>query len=177
MNTLIKILKSFYIKTDSKTQFLGGAVGRLHSPAATAEIEGNEDEVITIDTPTFPQHNIADLLQEVTPLPHDVCQNFQSDSRRSSLLQFTPYFMSVWEETANSTSSIISDRHVKELFQEYQQRKDGKMNLSSPEGGGAAALEGDTGVEKYEKSNPAHGDKMFHHFLSKIQANSGQILR
>ncbi|KAJ8920420.1 hypothetical protein NQ315_005286 [Exocentrus adspersus] len=154
----------------------GGAVGRIHSPAATAEIEGNEGEVISIDTPTFPQHNIADLLQEVTPLPHDVCQNFHSDSRRSPHIQFTPYFMSVWEEVANSNSSGISDRHVKELLQEYQQSKE-NTRMSSPDGGGAAVQEGDTGFEKYEKSNPAHGDKMFHHFLSKVQANSGQILR
>lgn len=162
---------------EPKTIVPGGAVGRLHSPAATAEIEGNEDEVISIDTPTFPQHNIVDLLQEATPLPHDVCQNFQSDSRRSSLLQFTSYFLTVWEESGGNSSSTITDRHVKELLQEYQQRKEEKTNLSSPEGGGAAALEGDTEFEKYEKSNPAHGDKMFHYFLSKVQSNSGQILR
>ncbi|KAJ8933395.1 hypothetical protein NQ314_014035 [Rhamnusium bicolor] len=154
-----------------------GAVGRLHSPAATAEIEGNEGEVISIDTPTFPQHDIAALLQEVTPLPQDVCQNIQSDSRRSSLLQFTPYFMSVWDEIGHSNTSVISDRHVKELLQEYQQKNEENTNLSSPEGGGAAGPDVDAGFEKYEKSNPAHGDKMFHHFLSKIQANSGQVLR
>lgn len=85
--------------------------------------------------------------------------------------------MTVWEETAGGSSSTVSDRHVKELLQEYQQKKEEKANLSSPEGGGAAAPAGDTEYEKYEKSNPAHGDKMFHHFLSKVQANSGQILR
>ncbi|CAG9837347.1 unnamed protein product [Diabrotica balteata] len=149
----------------------GGAVGRLHSPLATAEIEGNEGEVISIDTPTFPQRDIASLLQEAAPLPQDICQ---LDTRRSSLIQFSPYFMSVWEETQEKQSGNVSDRHVKELLQDYQQKNDDNLHLVSPEGGGAA---GGEEFEKYEKSNPAHGDKMFHHFLSKIQSNPGQILR
>lgn len=33
------------------------------------------------------------------------------------------------------------------------------------------------GEEKYEKSLPAHGDKMFYQFVTKIQANPGQVLR
>lgn len=33
------------------------------------------------------------------------------------------------------------------------------------------------GEEKYEKSIPAHGDKMFYQFVTKIQANPGQIMR
>lgn len=83
--------------------------------------------------------------------------------------------MAVWEES-NSFSSSISDRHVKELLQDYQQRNDDTLSLSSPEGGGGGAAN-ETTLEKYEKSNPAHGDKMFHNFLSKIQANPSQILR
>ncbi|KAG5885188.1 hypothetical protein JTB14_036495 [Gonioctena quinquepunctata] len=157
---------------NANTGAQGGAVGRLHSPAATAEIEGNEGEVISIDTPTFPQHDIAALLQEATPLPKDV---FQSDCRRSSLIQFSPSFMSVWEEPTEKYSSNISDGHVKELLQEYQQRNEAATDLGSPLGGGDAGA--GEAFEKYEKSNPAHGDKMFHHFLSRVQANNGQILR
>lgn len=56
-------------------------MGRLHSPSASAEIEGNEGEVISIDTPTIPQHDLTALLQEVTPLPQDLCQNVHSDTR------------------------------------------------------------------------------------------------
>ncbi|XP_057665624.1 programmed cell death protein 2-like [Diorhabda carinulata] len=149
----------------------GGAVGRLHSPSATAEIEGNEGEVISIDTPTFPQRDIASLLQEAAPLPQDICQ---SDSRRISSIQFSPYFMAVWEETPDKQLANVSDRHVKELLQDYQQKNDDNSYLLSPEGG---VTEGGEGYEKYEKSNPAHGDKMFHQFLSKIQSNPGQILR
>ncbi|KAJ3627162.1 hypothetical protein MTP99_014561 [Tenebrio molitor] len=152
----------------------GGAVGRLHSPSATAEIEGDEGEVISIDSPIMPQHDIVALLQEVTPLPQDLCQNIHADPRKSSLFQFVSSFMNVWEET--SSASNISDRHVKELLQEYQQKND-DLNLMSPDSGGASAQITDNVYEKYEKSNPAHGDKMFHHFLSKIQMNPTQILR
>ncbi|RZC33517.1 programmed cell death protein 2-like, partial [Asbolus verrucosus] len=153
----------------------GGAVGKLHSPSATAEIEGDEGEVISIDSPTVPQHDIVALLQEVTPLPQDLCQNMHSDPRKSSLLQFVSSFLAVWEETSNASS--ISDRHVKELLQEYQQKNEDDVNLLSPDSGGASAEMTDNAFEKYEKSNPAHGDKMFHHFLSKIQMNPSQILR
>ncbi|KYB29229.1 programmed cell death protein 2-like [Tribolium castaneum] len=148
----------------------GGAVGRLHSPSATAEIEGDEGEVVTIDSPVMPQQDIVALLQEATPLPQ-----LHGDPRKSSLFQFISSFMGVWEETAGA--STISDRHVKELLQEYQQKNEDDMNLVSPDTGGASAQIADNVYEKYEKSNPAHGDKMFHHFLSKIQMNPSQILR
>lgn len=147
----------------------GGAVGRLHSPRATAEIEGDEGEIISIDTPTFPQVDLAALLQEVTPLPQDICHN-TSNLKTFSTLQFVPCFMSVWEESESTTST--SDRHVKELLLEYQQKNDA---LSAGE-----VAPNDCGPsvdENYEKSTPAHGDKMFHYFLTKIQKNPGQILR
>ncbi|XP_063911755.1 programmed cell death protein 2-like [Zophobas morio] len=153
----------------------GGAVGRLHSPSATAEIEGDEGEVVTIDSPIMPQHDIVALLQEAAPLPQDLCQSIHSDPRKSSLLQFVPSFMTVWEET--SGASTISDRHVKELLQEYQQKTEDDLNLLSPDNDGASAQITDNTYEKYEKSHPAHGDKMFHHFLSKVQMNPSQILR
>lgn len=146
------------------------------SPAATAEIEGDEGEVVTIDTPTIPQHNIVALLQEAAPLPQDVCQKSLSDLKQSSILQFVPYFMNVWEETTNHTNQ--SDHHVRELLQEYQQNSEDGLNFMQPEakdGGGGAAYDGS--LEKYEKSTPAHGDKMFHYFLTRIQMNPEQILR
>lgn len=42
--------------------------------------------------------------------------------------------------------------------------------------GGAGLHNADT-EEKYEKGVPAHGDLMFHNFLTKIHENPGQILR
>lgn len=150
-----------------------GAVGRLHSPAATAEIEGDEGEVISIDTPTIPQRDLPSLLQEVPTLPQELLSHgAQNNLKRSPSLQFVPYFMNVWEES--NISAGISDRHIRELLQEYQQNTEEEMDSSSPEckGGGDSP-----NMEKYEKSNPAHGDKMFHYFLSKIQMNPGQIMR
>lgn len=66
---------------------LEGARANLHSPQASAEIEGDESELVTIDTPTGPQFDLHALLQESAPLPKDV---------RNA--QFTPYFICVAEE-------------------------------------------------------------------------------
>lgn len=127
--------------------------------------------MISIDTPTLPQHNLAALLQEVTPLPQDLCQyKTPSDIDKFSALEFVSYFVSVWEETDSSSNGI--DRHVKELLLEYQQKNEEITNEDIDLG----ACSG-PGEENYEKSAPAHGDKMFHYFLTKIQKNPGQILR
>lgn len=151
----------------------GGATGRLHSPAATAEIEADEGEIVSIDTPTYPQNDIPSLLHEALPLPRELCQNTRTTIE---VLQFIPYFISVWEESLSHANTM--DNHVRELLQEYQHKNDGKINS----GGADAISSGDNDVgmeivEKYEKSNPAHGDKTFHTFLTRIQQNPGQILR
>ncbi|KAF5295963.1 hypothetical protein FQA39_LY12735 [Lamprigera yunnana] len=148
----------------------GGAVGRLHSPRATAEIEGDEGEIITIDSPTFPQVDLTALLQEVTPLPQNLRHNTCSNLDTFSNLQFVPCFLSVWEEAECLSNSV--DGHAKELLLEYQQTNDGFLSDDVASGG-----TGGGGDENYEKSTPAHGDKMFHYFLTKIQNNPGQILR
>ncbi|GJQ69538.1 putative programmed cell death protein 2-like [Trypoxylus dichotomus] len=152
----------------------GGAVGRLHSPAATAEIEGDEGEVISIDTPTFPQRDIAALLHEVTPLPQELCQKAKSDHKKCPI-QFVSYFINVWEEANNAAN--LSDHHIRELLQEYQKNNDyvvTPLEMEPQNDGGC--LDGAT-IEKYEKGIPQHGDRMFHYFLMKIQMNQGQILR
>ncbi|CAH1974921.1 unnamed protein product [Acanthoscelides obtectus] len=149
-----------------------GAVGRLHSPLATAEIEGNEGEAITIDTPTYPQRDVAALLQEAASLPPEICRG-----QTQGVVQFQPYFLSVWEEGTDKSSMGVSDVHVKELLQDYQMKTAESTDSSGPDSGGGDKTGGDEAYEKYEKSHPAHGDKMFHHFLSKVQANSGQLLR
>lgn len=35
----------------------------------------------------------------------------------------------------------------------------------------------DESMEKYEKTLPAHGDKLFHHLISRIQRSPGQLMR
>ncbi|XP_044756060.1 programmed cell death protein 2-like [Coccinella septempunctata] len=146
----------------------GGAVGRQNSPGASAEIEGDEGEIITIDSPVMPQKDIRALLHETSPLPSEICSG-SSNIRRCPSLYFSSFFMSVWEESNNSLKS--NDVHVKELWQEYQQKEDiNAMNIEPNDGGGG-------GHENYEKSVPAHGDKIVHYFLSRLQKNPGQILR
>lgn len=81
--------------------------------------------------------------------------------------------MTVYEEIVNNLTGL--DPHVRELLQEYQQKND-DFNINPGSDPGNENASGQV-AEKYEKSNPAHGDKMFHHFLNRIQMNPGQILR
>lgn len=110
-------------------------------------------------------------MQEVTPVPQEL---FQLVSRGQSVVQFTPYFMSVWEETSEKYPTNITDSHVKELLQDYQQKNIETSGIVNDNDEEPQQMKN---FEKYEKSSPAHGDKMFHRFLSKIQMNPGQILR
>lgn len=147
---------------------LGGAVGRQISPGASAEIEGDEGEIITIDSPVMPQRDIRALLNEYVPLPSELCSG-GGNLKRCPSLYFSSFFMSVWEE---SNSPKMNDVHVKELLLEYQKKEDiNSMNIETDD------RRAEEGHESYEKSVPAHGDKMCHFFLSRVQKNPGQILR
>ena len=152
-----------------------GAVGRLDSPHASAEIEGEESEVVCIDTPTQPRCDLIQLLQEVTPPP---VQHAEAKGK-SGGLNFVEIFISVDEE---GEASVEVPQHVRELFMEYQ-RSNPDMTAGGGGGGGGAAetsdepKEYDGGLEKYEKGIPKHGDEMFHNFVTRIQKNPGQILR
>lgn len=145
-----------------------GATGRLLSPTATAEIEGDESEVVTIDTPETSQFDLVALLEQVSPVP------------QVPSFEFVSYFISVSEEERRISNSPTNADHVQDLLHEYKQwTVDEEYN-------NVAVLNNQTDpdstnnmevCEKYEKSVPAHGDKMFHHFVSRIQSNPGQILR
>lgn len=167
-------------------------MGRLHSPNAYAEIEGEESELITIDAPIAPERDLIAMLKQTTAVPNDV-EN----------LSLKSLYITV-EEEYNCDVSYMSE-HVLELVQEYEARDESKLNLlifwtnewsqcemptvswiaevkTSPTSpgniaaGGAGFNAADTD-EKYEKGIPAHGDLMFHNYLTKIQENPGQILR
>lgn len=143
-----------------------GAVGRLDSPQASAEIDGEESEVVCIDTPIQPQCDLISLLQEVTPFP------IQVESNTDTKLSFVEIFLSVEEE---EDCSLDVPQHVRDLLLEYQYRN---PDLSSK--AGADIDEGktiETDSEKYEKGTPMHGDEMFHNFISQIHKNPGQLLR
>lgn len=143
----------------------GGAVGRLDSPLASAEIEGEESEVVCIDTPTQPQCDLLRLMREVTPLPAQYTQYPAENS-----LSFVEVFLAVEVESLQVEEDV--PQHVQDLFLEYQQQHE--PDLSATDNSSEA---NNPGGEKYEKSVPKHGDKMFHEFVSRIKKTPGQILR
>lgn len=141
---------------------------------------------MSIDTPTAPQHDLTALLQEVAPLPMELHSTNGGDGNRQHYAlptgppQFVSSFISVGEEDLSSSPTITPiSEHVRELLQEYQQNNDDGMNMLRPEQ--EKSLVQDQGEhlthEKYEKSIPTHGDRMFHRFVSRIQNHPGQILR
>ncbi|XP_014600105.1 PREDICTED: programmed cell death protein 2-like [Polistes canadensis] len=144
---------------------IGGAVGKVDSPQASAEIEGEESEVVCIDTPTQPQCDLVSLLHEVTPFP------IQIELNTEEKYFFTEIFISVDEEASN----IDVPQHVRELLLEYQHTNPDLSPTFVPESNDSKNAGTDT--EKYEKSIPLHGDEMFHNFVTRIQDNPGQLLR
>lgn len=149
----------------------GGAVGRINSPHASAEIEGEESEVVSIETPIEPQRDIIALLKQTSAIPSNLENMF-----------IKSFFIAVDEERLQSVPNV--SEHIRDLMQEYQ-LKDESLRTSpdSPIGGGAAGgmvanVGGDgNDQEQYEKGTPAHGDIIFYDFLCRIQQNPGQILR
>ncbi|XP_053979457.1 programmed cell death protein 2-like [Hylaeus anthracinus] len=142
-----------------------GAVGRLDSPQASAEIDGEESEVVCIDTPTQPQCDLISLLHDVTPFP------IQLESNTETKFSFVEIFLSVEEEDRGTDVP----QHVCDLLLEYQYRNPDLSTKSVADLDESKTTE--TATEKYEKSIPMHGDEMFHNFVSQIQKNPGQLLR
>ncbi|XP_078036198.1 programmed cell death 2 like trus [Augochlora pura] len=143
-----------------------GAVGRLDSPQASAEIDGEESEVVCIDTPTQPQRDLVGLLHEVTPFP------IQLESNSETKFSFVEIFLSVEEEEDHG---VDIPQHVRDLLLKYQYRNPDLSTKSAVD-----SIEGktsETDSEKYEKGIPMHGDEMFHNFVSRIQKSPGQLLR
>lgn len=138
-------------------------MGRLDSPQASAEIDGDENEVVCIDTPTRPQCDLISLLQEVTPLPLQI-------TNAETNYSFVEIFLAVDEEDCISDVS----QHVRDLLVEYQ-HSNPDASTKYTESGNSKTIE--TDVEKYEKGIPKHGDEMFHNFVCRIQRNPGQLLR
>lgn len=88
----------------------------------------------------------------------------------SETWQFTSFFISVNEEDLTRQCSPTLDLGNRAMVVDEESNAVGRRKPL-----GIDMNEGD--AEKYEKTVPAHGDKMFHHFISRIQKNPGQILR
>lgn len=128
-----------------------------------------ENELVMVDAPILLQSDVPSLLQDTLQLPLELLQNMQS----GILPEFVSYFVSVWDECLCWTSSV--DNRVRELMEKYQ-RENGKITTTCTIQANPVNSENTT-TEMYEKSEPAHGDKMFHTFLARIKQNPGHMLR
>lgn len=90
-----------------------GAVGLMYSykNQASAELEGEETEMISIDTPISPQRDLVALLKQTSALNSD-----------HMVLQ--SYFMYVEEEEVQGRT-LMGHEHVRELLQDYQTKDQG----------------------------------------------------
>ncbi|XP_046674340.1 programmed cell death protein 2-like [Homalodisca vitripennis] len=134
-----------------------GATGHPFSPMPTAEIDGGEDEVVTIETPTVAETDMMALFDQAKPVPEVP----------PGTLEFASFFLSVCEEDEGKPSIPVNAEFNPQL---YDEECNSAVEQSSV--GDNAEVS-----EKYEKSLPAHGDKLFHTFISRIKRNPGQILR
>lgn len=104
-----------------------GAVGRLHSPNASAEIEGGEaaDELVCIDAPVLPKRDLIALLKQTTAVPMD-----------SGQLQLRGFYVAVEREerpaegrsaAGGGCDGSAMAEHVRELLLEYQSRDESEL--------------------------------------------------
>lgn len=89
----------------------GGAAALINSPSASAEIEGEESEMVLVDTPTAPEYDLIAMLKKSRAIPTD-----------ANALVLQSYFISVFEEQEQAIAAINTpfDEHVRDLMQKYQ---------------------------------------------------------
>ncbi|XP_004530085.1 programmed cell death protein 2-like isoform X2 [Ceratitis capitata] len=157
----------------------GGAMMGFGGATATicAEIEGAETDVVLVETPVKPERDLIALLK------HTATPAALGPLAKISDVTIKPFFVAVdieqrhkRDEVESYTGALSAD-HIRELYQEYKRQDEAAL---SPNGagaiGGAIGAAGDD-QEAYEKALPAHGDIIFHQFISTIQENPGQIIR
>ncbi|XP_075147850.1 programmed cell death 2 like trus [Haematobia irritans] len=156
------------------------------SAVICAEIEGPETDVVLVETPQKPERDLIALMKH-TPTPAAL-----GPLAKLSDLTIKSYFIAVDLESNASNKEYdsyggsLSSEHIRELYQEYKKQDEtalspGSASVSGASGSGEVGVVAGAGTpedqEGYEKAIPAHGDLMFHYFLSTIQKNPGQILR
>ncbi|XP_020814149.1 programmed cell death protein 2-like [Drosophila serrata] len=148
-----------------------GAGASAASAVICAEIEGPETDVVLVDTPKKPERDLIALLKHTSqPLS------------QTKDLTLKSYYIAVdvesktrVEEYENYGGSLSMD-HIRDLYQEYKLRDEGAAHSPTALAAGSAVEVGDE-HEAYEKALPAHGDILFHNFITTIQQNPGQVLR
>ncbi|XP_030559014.1 programmed cell death protein 2-like [Drosophila novamexicana] len=156
----------------------GDVAGAGATALICAEIEGPETDVVLVDTPKKPERDLIALLKH-TSLPATLGPLSQIKD-----LTLKPIYIAVDVETNakqeeyENYGGLLSMDHIRDLYQEYKLQDENPArspiaDAASVAGGSEACEE----QEAYEKALPAHGDVVFHNFITTIQQNPGQILR
>lgn len=95
-------------------------MGLLNSPSASAEIEGEESEMVCVDAPIAPERDLIAMLKQTRAIPNDL-----------NHLQLKSLFISVDEERKVSidSNSPLTNDHIRELLNKYQGEEESKCIL------------------------------------------------
>lgn len=96
-------------------------MGLLNSPSASAEIEGEESEMVCVDDPpSAPERDLIAMLKQTRAIPNDL-----------NHLQLKSFFIFVDEERKMSidanTNALLND-HIRELLHKYQGDEESKLS-------------------------------------------------
>ncbi|KAH8246847.1 hypothetical protein KR032_001855 [Drosophila birchii] len=148
-----------------------GAGASAASAVICAEIESPETDVVLIDTPKKPERDLIALLKHTSqPL-----SQIKDLTLKSYYIAVDVESKTRVEEYENYGGALSMD-HIRDLYQEYKLRDEGATHSPTGVAAGSAVEPGDE-HEAYEKALPAHGDIVFHNFITTIQQNPGQVLR
>lgn len=92
-------------------------MGLLNSPSASAEIEGEESEMVCVDAPVAPERDLIAMLKQTRAIPYDI-----------NNLILKSYFIAVDEEKKSSIDSntALTNDHIRELLHKYQGEEESK---------------------------------------------------
>lgn len=156
----------------------GDGAGGGATATICAEIEGPETDVVLVDTPRKPERDLIALLKH-TSLPATLgpLSQIKDLTLKSIYISVDVEAIGKQEEYENY-GGLLSMDHIRDLYQEYKLQDENPsrspVDASSDVAGGKDAC---NEQETYEKALPAHGDVVFHNFITTIQQNPGQILR
>lgn len=150
----------------------GAGAGAGATAMICAEIEGPETDVVLVDTPKKPERDLIALLKH-TSLPATLgpLSQIKDLTLKSIYIAVDVETNAKQDEYDNYGGSLAMD-HIRDLYQEYKLQDENPAR--SPVAGGSEACDEQ---ETYEKALPAHGDVVFHNFITTIQENPGQLLR
>ncbi|XP_023179873.2 programmed cell death protein 2-like [Drosophila hydei] len=150
----------------------GAGAGAGATAMICAEIEGPETDVVLVDTPKKPERDLIALLKH-TSLPATLgpLSQIKDLTLKSIYIAVDVETNAKQDEYDNYAGSLAMD-HIRDLYQEYKLQDENPAR--SPVAGGSEACDEQ---ETYEKALPAHGDVVFHNFITTIQENPGQLLR